>query len=42
MKYGKRERIVGAIIIIAIAVIVLPMLFGKPATRSGADTNHDH
>ncbi|RKQ97240.1 DedD protein [Kushneria sinocarnis] len=33
MKYGKRERIVGAVIIIAVAVIVLPMLFGDPEPR---------
>lgn len=33
MKYGMRERISGAIIVIALAVIFLPMLFDDPAPR---------
>ncbi|PMR77057.1 acetyl-CoA carboxylase subunit beta [Billgrantia endophytica] len=33
MKYGMRERISGAIILIALAVIFVPMLFEEPAPR---------
>lgn len=33
MKYGMRERISGAIILVALAVIFLPMLFDAPAPR---------
>ncbi|WP_179951269.1 SPOR domain-containing protein [Billgrantia lactosivorans] len=33
MKYGMRERISGAIILIALAVIFVPMLFDEPAPR---------
>lgn len=33
MKYGMRERISGAVIIIALAVIFVPMLFDEPASR---------
>ncbi|MDX1466898.1 MAG: SPOR domain-containing protein [Halomonas sp.] len=34
MKYGMRERLSGAVILIALAVIFLPMLFEDPAPRS--------
>lgn len=34
MKYGMRERISGAVILIALAVIFVPMLFSEPAPRS--------
>ena len=34
MKYGMRERISGAIILVALAVIFLPMLFDEPTPRS--------
>jgi DedD protein len=33
MKYGMRERISGAIILLALAVIFLPMLFDDPVSR---------
>lgn len=33
MKYGMRERISGAVIIVALAVIFVPMLFDEPAPR---------
>ncbi|SDM74229.1 DedD protein [Franzmannia pantelleriensis] len=33
MKYGMRERISGAVIIIALGVIFVPMLFDSPAPR---------
>ncbi|MFC3283780.1 SPOR domain-containing protein [Litchfieldella rifensis] len=33
MKYGMRERLSGAVIIIALAVIFVPMLFDEPAPR---------
>ncbi|QFU01367.1 cell division protein DedD [Halomonas sp. THAF5a] len=33
MKYGMRERLSGAVILIALAVIFLPMLFEDPAPR---------
>ncbi|MFG6158276.1 SPOR domain-containing protein [Halomonas sp. 1390] len=33
MKYGMRERLSGAVILIALAVIFLPMLFDEPAPR---------
>lgn len=33
MKYGLRERISGAVIIIALAVIFVPMLFDEPTPR---------
>ncbi|AMD00376.1 MULTISPECIES: SPOR domain-containing protein [Halomonas] len=33
MKYGMRERVSGAIILIALAVIFVPMLFDDPAPR---------
>jgi len=33
MKYGMRERISGAIILVALAVIFLPMLFDEPTPR---------
>ncbi|ANF57800.1 SPOR domain-containing protein [Halotalea alkalilenta] len=33
MKYGIRERIIGGIILIALAVIVVPMFFGSPSER---------
>ncbi|WP_372613064.1 SPOR domain-containing protein [Halomonas sp.] len=33
MKYGMRERLSGAIILIALAVIFVPMLFDEPAPR---------
>ncbi|MGR2737538.1 SPOR domain-containing protein [Billgrantia sp. Q4P2] len=33
MKYGMRERISGAVILIALAVIFVPMLFDEPAPR---------
>lgn len=33
MKYGMRERLSGAVILIALAVIFLPMLFDEPAQR---------
>ena len=33
MKYGMRERLSGAVILIALAVIFLPMLFDDPAPR---------
>jgi DedD protein len=33
MKYGMRERISGAIILVALAVIFVPMLFDEPAPR---------
>ncbi|WP_163559155.1 SPOR domain-containing protein [Halomonas sp. NO4] len=33
MKYGMRERISGAVILIALAVIFVPMLFDDPAPR---------
>lgn len=34
MKYGMRERLSGAVILIALAVIFVPMLFDEPAPRS--------
>ncbi|MFY0990421.1 SPOR domain-containing protein [Halomonas sp. C05BenzN] len=34
MKYGMRERLSGAVILIALAVIFIPMLFDEPAPRS--------
>lgn len=34
MKYGWRERISGAVILIALAVIFVPLLFSEPAPRS--------
>lgn len=34
MKYGMRERISGAVILIALAVIFVPMLFDEPAPRN--------
>lgn len=34
MKYGMRERVSGAIILIALALIFVPMLFDEPAPRS--------
>lgn len=34
MKYGMRERVSGGVILIALAVIFLPMLFDEPAPRS--------
>nr|WP_163503613.1 SPOR domain-containing protein [Halomonas socia] len=33
MKYGMRERISGAVIIVALGVIFVPMLFDAPTTR---------
>ena len=33
MKYGWRERISGALILLALAVIFLPLLFDDPAPR---------
>lgn len=33
MKYGMRERLSGAIILIALAAIFVPMLFDEPASR---------
>jgi DedD protein len=33
MKYGMRERISGAVVLIALAVIFVPMLFDEPAPR---------
>lgn len=33
MKYGMRERLSGAIILIALAVILVPLLFSEPASR---------
>ncbi|WP_021029128.1 SPOR domain-containing protein [Litchfieldella anticariensis] len=33
MKYGMRERLSGAVIVIALAVIFVPMLFDEPAPR---------
>ena len=33
MKYGMRERLSGAVILIALAVIFVPMLFDEPAPR---------
>ncbi|WP_158700939.1 SPOR domain-containing protein [Phytohalomonas tamaricis] len=33
MKYGKRERVTGIVILAALAVIFLPMLFSEPAPR---------
>ncbi|MCM5703540.1 SPOR domain-containing protein [Larsenimonas salina] len=30
MKYGKRERIIGIVVVVALGVIFLPMLFDKP------------
>jgi DedD protein len=33
MKYGMRERLSGAVILIALAVIFVPMLFDEPARR---------
>lgn len=33
MKYGMRERISGAVILLALAVIFVPMLFDEPAPR---------
>jgi len=33
MKYGMRERLSGAVILIALAVIFLPMLFDEPSPR---------
>ncbi|WP_187774588.1 SPOR domain-containing protein [Billgrantia pellis] len=33
MKYGMRERISGAVILVALAVIFVPMLFDEPAPR---------
>ena len=35
MKYGKRERIIGAVVLVALAVIFLPILFDKPDSDSG-------
>lgn len=35
MKYGMRERLSGAIILIALGVIFVPMLFDEPAPREG-------
>ncbi|MBF7053156.1 SPOR domain-containing protein [Halomonas sp. KAO] len=35
MKYGMRERLSGAVILIALAVIFVPMLFDEPAPRDG-------
>lgn len=35
MKYGMRERLSGAVILIALAVIFVPMLFDEPAPREG-------
>lgn len=34
MKYGMRERLSGAVILIALAVIFVPMLFDEPSPRS--------
>lgn len=34
MKYGWRERVSGAVILVALAVIFVPMLFDDPAPRS--------
>ena len=34
MRYGMRERLSGAVILIALAVIFVPMLFDEPAPRS--------
>ncbi len=34
MKYGMRERLSGAVILVALAVIFIPMLFDDPAPRS--------
>jgi len=34
VKYGMRERLSGAIILIALAVIFMPMLFDEPAPRN--------
>ncbi|MDR9439874.1 MAG: acetyl-CoA carboxylase subunit beta, partial [Halomonas sp.] len=34
MKYGMRERLSGAVILVALAVIFVPMLFDEPAPRS--------
>ncbi|WP_158773165.1 SPOR domain-containing protein [Cobetia sp. L2A1] len=33
MKYGKRERISGAVILVALGVIFIPMLFDEPPAR---------
>ena len=33
MKYGKRERISGAVILLALGVIFIPMLFDEPPAR---------
>ena len=33
MKYGKRERISGAVILLALGVIFIPMLFDQPPAR---------
>ncbi len=33
MKYGMRERISGAVILVALAIIFVPMLFDEPAPR---------
>ncbi|WP_148255073.1 SPOR domain-containing protein [Aidingimonas lacisalsi] len=38
MKYGMRERISGAIIIVALGVIFIPMLFDDPAPRDSQQT----
>ncbi|RTR05390.1 SPOR domain-containing protein [Halomonas nitroreducens] len=35
MKYGMRERVSGALILIALAVIFVPLLFDDPAPREG-------
>lgn len=34
MKYGMRERVVGGIILVALAVILVPMFFGSPSERA--------
>lgn len=34
MKYGMRERITGGIILVALAVILVPMFFGSPSERA--------
>lgn len=34
MKYGWRERISGAVIVVALGVIFIPLLFSEPAPRS--------
>lgn len=34
MKYGMRERVIGGIILVALAVILVPMFFGSPSERA--------